>query len=118
MATLDHYCRCVRRADEEKAALEAKVKSLAQAPRRKPICDALRRLKGIDAVTVASMACGANGFSRLPKVSSFAAWVGPVPSEHSSGESQLCGGITKVDNKHLKKLRQRRRGTTRARHAH
>ena len=46
MATLDHYCERVRRADEEKAALEAKVKSLAKAPRWKSTCDALRCLKG------------------------------------------------------------------------
>lgn len=104
MATLDHYCGCVHRADEERATLEAKVKSLAQAPRWKPACDALRCLKGIDAVTAASTACEADGFSRLPKASGFAAWVGLVPSEHSSGESQSRGGITKAGNKHLRKL--------------
>ena len=104
MATLDHYCECVHRADAEKAALEAKVKSLAQAPRWKPTCDALRCLKGIDAVTAVSIACEADGFSRFAKASGFAAWVGLVPSEHSSGESQCRGGITKAGNKHLRKL--------------
>ena len=104
MATLDHYCERVRRADEEKAALEAKVKSLAKAPRWKPTCDALRCLKGIDAVTAVSIACEADGFSRFDKASGFAAWVGLVPSEHSSGESQCRGGITKAGNKHLRKL--------------
>lgn len=34
----------------------------------------------------------------------FWAWVGLVPSEHSSGESQSRGGITKAGNKHLRKL--------------
>ena len=104
MATLDHYCECVHRADDEKSALEGKVKSLAQAPRWKLTCDALKCLKGIDAVTAASIACEADGFSRFPKASGFAAWVGLVPSEHSSGESQCRGGITKAGNKHLRKL--------------
>ena len=104
MTTLDHYCERVRRADEEKAALEAKVKSLAQAPRWKPTCDALRCLKGIDAVTAASIACEADRFSRFDKASGFAAWIGLVPSEHSSGESQCRGGITKAGNKHLRTL--------------
>ena len=104
MAALDHYCERVRRADEEKAALEAKVKSLAQAPRWKPTCDALRCLKGIDAVTAASIACEADGFSRFERASGFAAWIGLVPSEHSSGEFQCRGGITKAGNKHLRKL--------------
>lgn len=104
MATLDHYCECVRRADAEKAGLEAKVKSLAQAPRWKKACDALKCLKGIDAVTAASIACEADGFSRFDRASGFAAWVGLVPSEHSSGESRSRGGITKAGNKHLRKL--------------
>ena len=117
MATLDHYCERVRRADEEKAALEAKVKSLAKAPRWKPTCDALRCLKGIDAVTAVSIACEADGFSRFDKASGFAAWVGLVPSEHSSGESQCRGGITKAGNKHLRKLLVEARGTTSRRRA-
>lgn len=104
MAALDHYCECVHRADDDKAALESKVKSLAQAPRWKRTCDALRCLKGIDSVTAASIACEADGFSRFPKASGFAAWVGLVPSEHSSGESQSRGGITKAGNKHLRRL--------------
>lgn len=76
MATLDHYCERVREADAAKAALEAKVKSLAQQPRWKPTCDALKCLKGIDAVTAASIACEADGFARFATASGFAAWVG------------------------------------------
>ncbi len=34
---------------------------------------------------------------------SFAAWVGLTPSEHSSGESDRRGAITKAGNKHLRK---------------
>lgn len=104
MATLDHYCVRVREADAAKAALEAKVKALAQQPRWKPTCDALKCLKGVDAVTAVSIACEVDGFARFAAASGFAAWVGLVPSEHSSGESQFHGGITKAGNKHLRKL--------------
>lgn len=104
MATLDHYCECVREADARKAALDEKVKSLSQKPRWKPSCDALKCLKGIDSVTAVSIACEADGFSRFATASGFAAWVGLVPSEHSSGESQCRGGITKAGNKHLRRL--------------
>lgn len=104
MATLDHYCVRVREADAAKAALEAKVKALAQQPRWKPTCDALKCLKGVDAVTAVSIACEVDGFARFAAASGFAAWVGLVPSEHSSGESQFRGGITKAGNKHLRKL--------------
>lgn len=46
----------------------------------------------------------ADGFARFATASGFAAWVGLVPSEHSSGESRFRGGITKAGNKHLRKL--------------
>ena len=66
-------------------------------------CDALKCPKGIDAVTAVSIACEADGFSRFATASGFAAWVGSVPSEHSGGESQCRGGITKAGNRHLRR---------------
>lgn len=39
MATLDHCCECVHRADDDKTALESKMKSLAQAPKWKRACE-------------------------------------------------------------------------------
>lgn len=45
----------------------------------------------------------AGEFSRFKNARSFAAWVGPTPSEHSSGESERRGGITKAGNRHLRK---------------
>ena len=42
-------------------------------------------------------------FSRFRNARSFAAWVGLTPSEHSSGESDRRGAITKAGNKHLRK---------------
>lgn len=103
-AALDHYRECVREADARKAALDEKVKSLSRKPRWKPSCDALKCLKGIDAVTAVSIAREADGFSRFATASGFAAWVGSAPSEHSGGESQCRGGITKAGNKHLRRL--------------
>ncbi|KGI74153.1 IS110 family transposase [Collinsella sp. 4_8_47FAA] len=45
----------------------------------------------------------AGEFSRFGNARSFAAWVGLTPSEHSSGESDRRGAITKAGNKHLRK---------------
>lgn len=45
----------------------------------------------------------AGEFSRFRNARSFAAWVGLTPSEHSSGESDRRGAITKAGNKHLRK---------------
>lgn len=45
----------------------------------------------------------AGEFSRFRNARSFAAWAGLTPSEHSSGESDRRGAITKAGNKHLRK---------------
>lgn len=102
-STLDYYIDRVERAVEEKKDLEAKVKALAEAPRWKPTVDALKCMKGIDAVTAMSLACEVDGFSRFRNASAFACWLGITPSESSSGDKHQRGGITKAGNKHLRK---------------
>ncbi|WP_316242579.1 transposase [Collinsella aerofaciens] len=42
-------------------------------------------------------------FYPVERPSAVVAWVGLTPSEHSSGESDRRGAITKVGNKHLRK---------------
>ena len=102
--TLDYYIDRVRRAIEEKAELERKVKALSEAPRWKPTVDALRCMKGVESVTAMAMACEVDGFSRFRSASAFACWLGITPSESSSGERSRRGGITKAGNKHLRKM--------------
>ena len=79
---LAYYVDAVRRAAEEKARLEGLVE--AEAP-------------------AADLVFEAGEFSRFRNARSFAAWVGLTPSEHSSGESDRRGAITKAGNKHLRK---------------
>lgn len=102
--TLDYYKERVRRAVDEKRDLEAKVKARSEAPRWKPTVDALRCMKGIDYATAFALACEVDGFSRFRSASAFSSWLGIVPSESSSGDSQHRGGITKSGNKHLRKM--------------
>ncbi len=92
-----------RQAAESKARLEGLVKAEAGRPGWKRRVDSLCRLKGIDAMTAADLVFEAGESSRFKNARSFAAWVGPTPSEHSSGESVRKGGITKAGNKHLRK---------------
>lgn len=57
----------------------------------------------VDTATAADLVFEAGEFSRFGSARSFAAWVGLVPSEHSSGESARKGGITKAGNGHLRR---------------
>lgn len=100
---LAHYVDAVRRAAEEKARLEGLVEAEARKPRWRKRVDSLRCLKGVDTATAADLVFEAGEFSRFGNARSFASWVGLTPSEHSSGESDRRGAITKAGNKHLRK---------------
>ena len=101
---LDYYIDRCKRAIEEKRELEEKVKAHAEEARWKPEVDALKCLKGIDAVTAFALVVEVDGFSRFRNASAFASWLGLVPSENSSADSRRQGGITKAGNKHLRKM--------------
>ena len=49
-------------------------------------------------MTAFCLAAEAGSFSRFRSAPAYAAWVGLVPSEHSSGEKVARGGITKTGN--------------------
>lgn len=93
---LAYYVDAVRRAAEDKARLEGLVEAEARKPRWRRRVDSLRCLKGVDTATAADLAFEAGEFSRFRNARSFAAWVGLTPSEHSSGESDRRGAITKA----------------------
>lgn len=100
---LAYYVEAVRRAAEEKSRLEGLVGAEARKPRWRRRVDSLRCLKGVDTATAADLVFEAGEFSRFRNARSFAAWVGLTPSEHSSGENDRRGAITKAGNKHLRK---------------
>lgn len=64
----------------------------------------LRCLRGIDTLTALGIVCEIGDFTRFQTAEQFMAFVGLVPSEHSSGESQRRGSITKAGNSHVRRL--------------
>ena len=97
-AAFDHYVTCVRCAESDKRALERRVAGEAAADRWRPRVEALSLIKGIDVATAFCLAAEAGCFSRFPAAGSYASWLGLTPSEHSSGEREATGGITKTGN--------------------
>ena len=100
----DYYISEVRHIEKQKQTLEQWIRKYAKEKRWEGRVEALRCLKGIEVMTAFAIVVEANIFSRFDTASAFAAWLGLVPSEHSSGESQRKGGITKTGNSHLRKL--------------
>jgi transposase len=64
----------------------------------------LRCLRGIETLTALGLVAEIGDFSRLRSAEEFMAFVGLVPSEHSSGEKRRQGSITKVGNSHVRRL--------------
>jgi transposase len=64
----------------------------------------LRCLRGIDTLTAVGIVCEIGDFARFGTAEQFMAFVGLVPTEHSSGESQRRGSITKAGNSHVRRL--------------
>ena len=64
----------------------------------------LRCLRGIDTLTALGLVAEIGDFSRFQTAEEFMAFVGLVPSEHSSGEQRRQGSITKVGNSHVRRL--------------
>ena len=97
-SAFDHYATCVRCAESDKRALEKLVLAEARSERWAGVVGALSCIKGVDAVTAFCLATEAGCFSSFPTAGAYASWLGLTPSEHSSGEKEATGGITKTGN--------------------
>ena len=97
-AAFDHYVACARCAESDKRALERRVAEVAATERWRPAVEALSCIKGVDVATAFCLAAEAGVFSRFRSAGAYASWLGLTPSEHSSGETEARGGITKAGN--------------------
>ncbi|GHT77900.1 IS110 family transposase [Actinomycetota bacterium] len=102
--TLAYYISEVRHFENHKKTIERYIRDYAKSERWTGRIEALRCLKGIETMTAFAVVVEAQVFSRFDTASAFAAWLGLVPSEHSSGENSRKGGITKTGNSHIRKL--------------
>jgi transposase len=102
--TFDSYVHTVDLVDHRIAVLERSIaETAAQGPWRELVAR-LRCLRGIDTLSALGIAVEIGDFSRFACAEQFMAFVGLVPSEHSSGEQRRQGSITKVGNSHVRRL--------------
>jgi transposase len=63
-----------------------------------PVVHALQALRGVGLVTAATLVAELGDITRFTNPRQLMAYLGLVPSEHSSGRSRRQGGITKAGN--------------------
>jgi transposase len=67
-----------------------------------PLVRALQALRGVDLVTAVVLAAEIGDFQRFRTPKQLMAYLGLVPSEHSSGGDRRQGGITRTGNRHAR----------------
>ena len=97
------YRRQVRDACQQVKELRAEVRELAGRPEHKPYVDALRCLKGMEVETAILARVEIGDFSRFGSGRKVSCWLGTVPTDGSSGESERHGKITKAGNRYLRR---------------
>jgi transposase len=98
------YLRAVDEAIARLRAVEQDLQALLTLEPLRPRVQRLRCFRGIDdltALTIAAELGDARRFATAPRLMAF---VGLIPSEHSSGTKTARGAITKTGNAHLRRV--------------
>jgi transposase len=98
------YVQAVETASSRVERLTKDIVELVETWSLRPLVHALQALRGVQIVTAVILAAELGDFARFASAPSLMAYVGLVPSEHSSGESQKRGRITRAGNGHVRKI--------------
>jgi transposase len=102
--TLSDYLHALDLVDHRIVQLERALDEAATSGPWAGLVARLRCLRGIDTLTALGIVCEIGDFTRFRTAEQFMAFVGLVPSEHSSGETERRGSITKAGNSHVRRL--------------
>ena len=98
------YLRTVDEAVARLRAVEDDLRALLTLEPLRPRVQRLRCFRGIDDLTALTIAAELGDARRFATAPSLMAFVGLIPSEHSSGTKQTRGAITKTGNAHLRRV--------------
>jgi len=101
---LEDYLLALEHIEERLSALDAQIEEVSLDPRYAPVVAALRCFRGIDTLTAMSLVAELHDFMRFDSARGLMAYLGLVPSEHSSGGKEHRGKITKAGNRHVRRL--------------
>ena len=102
--TLDSYLARLQELESTCSQLACEVESIAQEDRYRDAVRTLSAFKGIKTLIALSFIAEIGDFRRFSSAAQFMAFLGLVPSEHSSGSKHRQGAITKAGNSHLRRL--------------
>ena len=98
------YVDAVDVAGERLARIEASLRDAMADWRLGPLVEALQALRGVQLVVAATLAAEIGQIDRFDNPGQLMAYLGPVPSEYSSGPSTRRGSITKCGNTNARRV--------------
>ena len=101
---LDDYLLNLEHIEERLRALDAQIEQTSLNPRYASVVAALRCFRGIDTLTAMCLVAELHDFMRFESARGLMAYLGLVPSEHSSAGKEHRGEITKAGNRHVRRL--------------
>jgi transposase len=101
---LEDYIQAVETAEARRDRLTAQIEALLPEWTLAPVVVALQTLRGMALVNAATLIAELGDLSRFTDPRQLMAYLGLVPSEHSSGASVKRGSITKAGNSAARRL--------------
>lgn len=98
------YVEAVFSAQERRDQLEQRITTMLESWSLAPFVAALRALRGIDTISAVTFVAAVGDINRFETPRHLMAYLGLVPSEHSSGERVRRGGITKTGNSEARRM--------------
>ena len=94
----EEYKRAVTQAEDRVATLDKVIADALPGWHFAPAVDALRALRGVNTIIAATIVAEIGDITRFENPRQLMAWLGLVPSEHSSGSTTRRGRLTKTGN--------------------
>lgn len=101
---MQEYIDTVLNCGKRVQALDQQIEHEARASVVWPVIEALMALRGVQLLTATTTVAEIGDLKRFASASQLMAYLGLVPSEHSSGERQRRGGITKTGNSEVRRV--------------
>ncbi|WP_341501454.1 IS110 family transposase [Gallaecimonas sp. GXIMD4217] len=102
--TYQHYINIVTERYERLQRLELELQTLADSWRWYPLVQRLTVLRGIRFLSAVTLVAELGDLRRFASPRSLMNFVGLTPAEHSSGQREWRGGITKCGNSHARRI--------------
>ena len=102
--TLTEYIITLEQLTDKVERFDKRIEEIAQQDKYRENAKKVQCFRGIKAHTALSFLVEIGDFKRFPTAQQFSSFLGLVPGEHSSGDTQHRMSITKAGNSHLRRL--------------